>query len=296
MEDTAPGGTASRAFFCLAAPLLLRREEVISVLQKSCSSNPSWRSGRPGPDPRRRARSSCAAGARREASRSALSRISIRGLSFPTARYRAGEVRDTMRALTEEGAMSVTTLSELFLKAASYNKPDCLLYKVGGTYQPVSTAELVDRVRRLAKALEELGVAAGRPRGADGRERSPLAGRRLRHALHRRGAGADLPDPAPRPVVLHRQGLRRQGRGGRDHQPPRRVPRPCRRAARRPAVRARQGRLGRSAGGHARLAARARRRRRSPPASRRRPARSSRTTSRPSSTPAAPPARPRGSC
>jgi long-chain acyl-CoA synthetase len=57
--------------------------------------------------------------------------------------------------------MSVTTLSELFLKAAGHNKPDHLLYKVGGTYQPVSTAELVDRVRRLAKALEELGVQPG---------------------------------------------------------------------------------------------------------------------------------------
>ncbi len=57
--------------------------------------------------------------------------------------------------------MSVTTLSELFLKAASYNKPECLLYKVGGKYQPVSTAELVDRVRRLAKALEEIGVQPG---------------------------------------------------------------------------------------------------------------------------------------
>ncbi|MES1242279.1 MAG: long-chain fatty acid--CoA ligase [Acidobacteriota bacterium] len=57
--------------------------------------------------------------------------------------------------------MSVTTLSELFLKTAGFNKPDCLLYKVGGTYQPVSTAELVDRVRRLAKAFEDLGVQPG---------------------------------------------------------------------------------------------------------------------------------------
>jgi long-chain acyl-CoA synthetase len=57
--------------------------------------------------------------------------------------------------------MPVTTLSELFLKAAGFNKPDCLLHKVGGTYQPVSTAELVDRVRRLAKALEGLGVERG---------------------------------------------------------------------------------------------------------------------------------------
>jgi long-chain acyl-CoA synthetase len=57
--------------------------------------------------------------------------------------------------------MAITTLSELFLKAAGFNKPDCLLYKVGGTYQPVSTAELVDRVRRLAKALEGLGIERG---------------------------------------------------------------------------------------------------------------------------------------
>ena len=57
--------------------------------------------------------------------------------------------------------MAITTLSELFLKAAGFNKPDCLLYKVGGTYQPVSTAELVDRVRRLAKALAGLGVQRG---------------------------------------------------------------------------------------------------------------------------------------
>lgn len=57
--------------------------------------------------------------------------------------------------------MSVTTLPELFLTAASYNKPDCLLSKVGGTYQPMSTAELVDRVRRLSKALFDLGVQPG---------------------------------------------------------------------------------------------------------------------------------------
>ena len=56
---------------------------------------------------------------------------------------------------------SVSTLSELFLKAASYNKPDCLQSKIGGAYQPVSTAELVDRVRRLSKALRDLGVERG---------------------------------------------------------------------------------------------------------------------------------------
>ncbi len=58
-------------------------------------------------------------------------------------------------------SISVSTLTELFLKAASYNKADCLMSKVGGTYQPISTAELVDRVRRLSKALLALGVERG---------------------------------------------------------------------------------------------------------------------------------------
>jgi long-chain acyl-CoA synthetase len=57
--------------------------------------------------------------------------------------------------------MAVTTLTELFLKAATYGMPNCMLQKVGGSYQPVSTAELVDRVRRLAKALAGLGVQHG---------------------------------------------------------------------------------------------------------------------------------------
>jgi long-chain acyl-CoA synthetase len=57
--------------------------------------------------------------------------------------------------------MPVTTLSELFLEAAAYAKPDCLLDKIGGSYQPISTAELVDRVRRLYKSLRELGVERG---------------------------------------------------------------------------------------------------------------------------------------
>jgi long-chain acyl-CoA synthetase len=57
--------------------------------------------------------------------------------------------------------MAVTTLTELFLKAATYGRQDCMLHKVGGSYQPISTAELVDRVRRLAKALAGLGLERG---------------------------------------------------------------------------------------------------------------------------------------
>jgi long-chain acyl-CoA synthetase len=57
--------------------------------------------------------------------------------------------------------MPIQTLSELFLVVAGRQKADCLLYKSGGRFQPVSSAELVDRVRRLATALVELGVERG---------------------------------------------------------------------------------------------------------------------------------------
>ncbi|HVR07331.1 MAG TPA: long-chain fatty acid--CoA ligase [Thermoanaerobaculia bacterium] len=57
--------------------------------------------------------------------------------------------------------MAVTTLTELFLTIATYGRSDCMLHKVGGSYQPVSTAELVDRVRRLATALPAMGIERG---------------------------------------------------------------------------------------------------------------------------------------
>jgi long-chain acyl-CoA synthetase len=57
--------------------------------------------------------------------------------------------------------MPLTTLSDLFFEVAGYGKSACLLHKVGGSYQPISSAELVDRVRRLWKALVDLGVARG---------------------------------------------------------------------------------------------------------------------------------------
>jgi long-chain acyl-CoA synthetase len=57
--------------------------------------------------------------------------------------------------------MSIRTLAELFLVTAKYDKPDHLLHKVGGSYRPISTRELVSRVQRLAKALQELGVRRG---------------------------------------------------------------------------------------------------------------------------------------
>ena len=57
--------------------------------------------------------------------------------------------------------MAVQTLTELFLVAARYGKPDCLQHKVSGQFVPISTGELVSRVQRLAKALGQLGVVRG---------------------------------------------------------------------------------------------------------------------------------------
>jgi long-chain acyl-CoA synthetase len=57
--------------------------------------------------------------------------------------------------------MSIETLSDLFLVTAGFHKSDHLQHKVGGEYRSVSTAELVDRVRRVSRALERLGVGRG---------------------------------------------------------------------------------------------------------------------------------------
>ncbi|HEX2252843.1 MAG TPA: long-chain fatty acid--CoA ligase [Thermoanaerobaculia bacterium] len=57
--------------------------------------------------------------------------------------------------------MSIATLSDLFLVAAGYHKPDCLQHKVSGQYVPISTAEVTDQVRRVARALEKLGIERG---------------------------------------------------------------------------------------------------------------------------------------
>ncbi len=54
------------------------------------------------------------------------------------------------------------TLPKLFFDAVvRHDKPDALQYKVNGTYQPISSRALAERVRRVALGLAELGVKAG---------------------------------------------------------------------------------------------------------------------------------------
>ena len=54
------------------------------------------------------------------------------------------------------------TLPQLFFDAvARHDKPDALQHKVNGTFQPISSQTLADRVRRVALGLRELGVQPG---------------------------------------------------------------------------------------------------------------------------------------
>ena len=57
--------------------------------------------------------------------------------------------------------MSIRTLSDLFAAALRHDKPDCLQHKVAGRYEPISTRQFAERVRRLAKALDRAGVRPG---------------------------------------------------------------------------------------------------------------------------------------
>ena len=54
------------------------------------------------------------------------------------------------------------TLNQLFFNAVQkYDKPDALLVKVSGAFQPISHRTLAERVRRTALGLQALGMKAG---------------------------------------------------------------------------------------------------------------------------------------
>lgn len=54
------------------------------------------------------------------------------------------------------------TLNHLFFEAARrYDRPDAMQVKVNGGYQPISHRTVVERVRRVALGLRELGMARG---------------------------------------------------------------------------------------------------------------------------------------
>ena len=54
------------------------------------------------------------------------------------------------------------TLNQLFFDAADrFEKPNALQYKKDGSYRPISHAEILERVRHLARGLSSLGVRRG---------------------------------------------------------------------------------------------------------------------------------------
>lgn len=57
--------------------------------------------------------------------------------------------------------MSIETLNDLFRETASLDKDAHLMHKVKGEYRSVPTSEFVDRVRRVAKALQDAGIEPG---------------------------------------------------------------------------------------------------------------------------------------
>jgi long-chain acyl-CoA synthetase len=64
--------------------------------------------------------------------------------------------------LVENTGMVPQTLIELFLQAvATYNKRDALMVKREGSYQPISSQELLQSVQQLAAALVTLGIESG---------------------------------------------------------------------------------------------------------------------------------------
>jgi long-chain acyl-CoA synthetase len=57
--------------------------------------------------------------------------------------------------------MGIATINDIFLTAAGHDKTECLMHKVDGRYVSIPTEELVENVRRLATALEGMGVKRG---------------------------------------------------------------------------------------------------------------------------------------
>ena len=54
------------------------------------------------------------------------------------------------------------TLTQLFFQAIErYDKPDALQVKIGGRYEPISHRSLLERVRHVAYALEQMGAKPG---------------------------------------------------------------------------------------------------------------------------------------
>ena len=58
-------------------------------------------------------------------------------------------------------AQPVETIAQLFYQAVERNLPDALAAKRNGVYEPISHAEVVARVERLALAMHTRGLRPG---------------------------------------------------------------------------------------------------------------------------------------
>jgi hypothetical protein len=112
--------------------------------------------------------------------------------------------------------MAVDTLSKAFWRSVEQQgeKP-ALLVKREKQYRPITYTELGRRVYALARALHELGVRKGRPRGNPRRKLPRMGNHRLGNAVSGRDYRTYLPDadrPAGQrnPTRLGAEGAHRQ--------------------------------------------------------------------------------------
>ena len=72
-----------------------------------------------------------------------------------------GQSRETVKR-TPISPEEPTTIAELFLKAEkNYSRKDALNYKKNGVWNPISTPEMISRIKNIALGLYSLGLRHG---------------------------------------------------------------------------------------------------------------------------------------
>src|SRR5579864_2920847 len=58
-------------------------------------------------------------------------------------------------------SMSIATLNDIFSAAVAHNLDRCMLYREGGSWRPISSREIGQRVARIARMLDDWGTRKG---------------------------------------------------------------------------------------------------------------------------------------